>query len=77
MFSDLDYYYQLDMNNTDDRNMVSQEDEIKFIIHGYTDRVQFNKTGLILCSYPFIESFRGVFAVLGKTIVFFFANIIF
>ncbi|XP_031626768.1 pancreatic lipase-related protein 2-like isoform X2 [Contarinia nasturtii] len=43
--SGLEYYYQLDINNTDDRNMIVQEDDIKFIIHGYTDKVQFNKTG--------------------------------
>lgn len=47
IFSDLEYYYQLDLNNTDDRMMVIQEDDIKFLIHGYTDRVQFNKTGSI------------------------------
>ncbi|XP_055304651.1 phospholipase A1-like [Sitodiplosis mosellana] len=43
--SNMEYYYQLDLNNTDDRNMVIQEDDIKFLIHGYTDKVQFNKTG--------------------------------
>lgn len=47
MHSGLDYYYQLDMNSTDDRNMIRLENDIKFIIHGYTDRVQFNETGLI------------------------------
>lgn len=47
MFSGLEYYHQLDVNSTNDWNSIFEEDDIKFIIHGYTDRVQFNKTGSV------------------------------
>lgn len=47
MFSGLEYYHQLDVNSTNDWNTIFEEDDIKFIIHGYTDRVQFNKTGSV------------------------------
>lgn len=47
MFSGLEYYHQLDVNSTNDWNSIFADDDIKFIIHGYTDRVQFNKTGSV------------------------------
>lgn len=47
MFSGLEYYHELDVNSTNDWNSIFGEDDIKFIIHGYTDRVQFNKTGSV------------------------------
>lgn len=46
-FSGMEYYYQLDMNNTIEANNVIQKDDVKFLIHGYTDKVQFNKTGAV------------------------------
>lgn len=45
MSSGLEHYFQLDLNSTDDRRMILEEDDVKFLIHGYTDKVQFNKTG--------------------------------
>lgn len=58
-FSGFEHYYQLDMNNTMEANAVIQKDDVKFLIHGYTDKVQFNKTG----SVPFSNKCLRVFQI--------------
>lgn len=44
-FSGSDFYRQLNVSNTNITQEYIQDDDIKFLIHGYTDRVQFNRTG--------------------------------
>lgn len=39
------YYYNIDKNSSDDRLFVDEYDSIKFLVHGYTDKVRFNETG--------------------------------
>lgn len=43
-FSGFECYYHLDLNDTNVTNAI-RGDDVKFLIHGYTDRVQFNRTG--------------------------------
>lgn len=44
-FSGSEFYHPLNVSDAN-RTMESiQDDELKFLIHGYTDRVQFNRTG--------------------------------
>lgn len=45
-FSGYENYYRLDVNDRNATNAIVRDADIKFLIHGYTDRVQFNKTGL-------------------------------
>lgn len=51
--SDFDYFYRLDVNDTNATNAIIQGEELKFLIHGYTDRVQFNRTGLSSSYSPY------------------------
>lgn len=48
-FSDEQYYYELDPNNvTKDLHNEFQTKSITVIVHGYTDKVRFNGTGLVI-----------------------------
>lgn len=44
-FSGDEFYYQLNISDTISTQENIQSDDLKFLIHGYTDRVQFNKSG--------------------------------
>lgn len=45
IFSGSDFYHPLNMSDVNGTMESIQDDELKFLIHGYTDRVQFNRTG--------------------------------
>lgn len=46
-FSGSDIYHPLNISDINGTMANIQDDELKFLIHGYTDRVQFNRTGKI------------------------------
>lgn len=55
------YYYRLDKNNTVKNKMLFDAyDSIKFLVHGYTDRVQFNRTGKSLGIFSNFVDFQRI-----------------
>lgn len=40
------YYRTLNMNSDTDKQIINEEIPISFIVHGYTDSVKFNQSGL-------------------------------
>lgn len=55
IFSGSDFYNPLNMSDVNGTMESIQDDELKFLIHGYTDRVQFNRTGKKKNEFVFCE----------------------